>query len=196
MYEALAGIRQSVEEWCRGRSRPPRALLAAWMAYLAFRHSVDGDYTSVLCGLNLGIHEAGHLLAGWMSSGFLMVAAGTLFQLAAPLASAVMFARQPDFFAVSFCGTWLATNLFSVATYMADARALDLPLVSVGGGEVVHDWNYMLSALHLLDWDTRLAAAVRGLAFLVAWSSVAAAAWMLLRMKADPRATGRSRDGT
>ena len=65
---------------------------------------------------------------------------------------------------------------------MADARELDLPLVTVGGGEVDHDWNFMLSALHLLDWDTRIATLVRLVAFVVTWSSVAAGAWMLWLM--------------
>jgi hypothetical protein len=90
-----------------------------------------------------------------------------------------MFARQPDYFAVAFGGTWLATNLYNVAAYMADARDLDLPLVNVGGGEADHDWNFILSAVGLLPWDTVLAAVVRVLAFLAAWGSVAAGAWML-----------------
>src|SRR5207253_2494489 len=48
-------------------------------------------------------------------------------------------ARQPDWFAVTFSGAWLATNLYGVATYVADAREMDLPLVTVGGGEPGHD---------------------------------------------------------
>jgi hypothetical protein len=113
---------------------------------------------------------------------------GPLLQVAAPLVSARMFTRQPDYFAAAFCGTWLATNLYNVAAYVADARAQDLPLVSVGGGEVTHDWSYMLGVLHLLEWDTRLAGLVRLAAFLVAWSSVAAGAWLLWEMREQARA--------
>jgi hypothetical protein len=187
MPETLTELREAVGDWCAERSWIPRAPLLAWMAYLALRHLLDVDYTSILGALNLGIHEAGHLLFGWLPGEFLMVAGGTILQLAAPLASAWMFARQPDYFAVSFSGTWLATNLYNVATYMADARELDLPLVSVGGGEADHDWNFMLSALHLLDWDTRLAGVVRVLAFVLAWSSVAAGGWMLRLMATRSR---------
>lgn len=182
MHEALADARETVEDWCRARSWAPRAPLLLWMAYLSLRHLLDVDYASVLGALNLGIHEVGHLFFGWLSWDFLTIAGGTLLQLAAPVLSAWMFVRQPDYFACAFCGTWLATNLYNVATYMADAREMDLPLVSVGGGEVDHDWNFMLSALHLLDWDTRIATLVRIVAFVVTWSSVAVGAWMLWLM--------------
>jgi hypothetical protein len=79
-------------------------------------------------------------------------------------------------------GFWEATNLYGVATYMADARALELPLVTVGasGGEVEHDWNYLFYSLGMLNHDTAIAAAVRVLAFLVLWGSVALGGWMVL----------------
>jgi hypothetical protein len=177
---------ETVEEWCATRSPWARAPLLAWMAYVGVRHLFDTDYSSLLGGLNLGIHEGGHLLFSWLSWDFLTVAGGTLLQLAAPVASGWMFSRQPDYFAAAFCGSWLATNLYSIATYMADARELDLPLVNVGGGEGDHDWNYMLASVGLLQWDTVLAALVRVVAFLVAWGSVAAGAWMLWRMRRTP----------
>lgn len=171
-----------VAAWCAGRSALARTLLLLWLAYVGLRHLGDSDYHSLLGALNLGLHEAGHLLFGWQPFDFLAIAGGSLLQLAAPLLSAVMFARQPDYFACTFCGAWLSTNLYDVATYMADARELDLPLVSVGGGEVVHDWNAMLTTLGLLEWDTRLAGLVRLAAFLAMWLSVTAGAWMLWRM--------------
>ncbi len=171
-----------MDDWCARRSPWPRAPLLLFMAYVSARHLADSDYESLLGALNLGIHEAGHLLFSWLSWDFLTAAGGTLLQLAAPIASAWMFAGQPDYFASVFCGTWLATNLYGVATYMADARELDLPLVSVGGGDADHDWNFMLSAVGLLNWDTRLALLVRVLAFLIAWISVAAGGWLLVRM--------------
>jgi hypothetical protein len=194
MPEMIEDAREAVEDWCRDRSWTLRAPLLLWMIVLAVRHLLDTDYQSLLGPLNLGIHEAGHLLFGWLSWDFLTVAGGTLLQLGAPLASMYLFSRQPDYFAATFCGTWLATNLYNVATYMADARELDLPLVTVGGGDADHDWNFMLSAVGLLDWDTRLAAVVRLLAFVVAWAAVAVGAWMLWRMAAPVGASGGSKE--
>ena len=182
MPEWLEDARDAIEDWCRDRSWIPRAPLLLWMIVLGVRHLLDTDYTSLLGPLNLGIHEAGHLLLGWLSWDLLTAAGGTLLQLGAPLASIWMFSRQPDYFAAAFCATWLATNLYNVATYMADARELDLPLVTVGGGDAEHDWNFMLSAVGLLGWDTTVAALVRIVAFFVAWAAVAAGSWMLWRM--------------
>ena len=55
------------------------------------------------------------------------------------------------YFAVPICGAWLSTNLYSVATYMADARAQQLPLLTVGDPEFVeHDWFVMFSGIHVL----------------------------------------------
>jgi len=184
MGERIDAIRERIEAWCEGRSAAVRAPLLLWLAYAGVRHLADTDYTSVVGALNLGIHEGGHLLFSWLGWDFLTVAGGTILQLAAPLGAAVMFARQPDWFAVSFSGGWLATNLYSVATYAADAREMNLPLVTVGDGECLgncHDWNYMLAALHLLSLDRAIATLFRVAAFACLWGSVAAGGWMLWR---------------
>ncbi|HVS25914.1 MAG TPA: hypothetical protein VHE58_01165 [Burkholderiales bacterium] len=185
----LRAFREEIETWCRGRLWYGRALFLLWLAWIGIEHLRDPLYSSLFGGLNLGIHEAGHLLFRFFGFEFLMVAGGTLLQLAAPVGAAVMFLRQPDYFALSVCGAWLAINFYNVAIYMADARAMELPLVSVGGGgDVIHDWHYMLSTLHLLAWDTRFAAFTRLIAFLVMWGSIAFGAWMLWKMaKTRPR---------
>ena len=44
-----------------------------------------------------------------------------------------------------------STNLMNVSVYMADAWAMQLLLVSLGGGdEVIHDWNWLFTKLGLL----------------------------------------------
>jgi hypothetical protein len=178
-------IVEEVSDWCRGRSFVVRLPLLAWMAWIGLRHLVDGDYQSLFKPLTLGIHEGGHLLFGWQPFDFLSTFGGTLLQLAAPMGAAVMFWRQPDFFAVAVAGAWLADSLYDVGRYMADAREMDLPLVTVGDGEcfdVCHDWHYMLRETGLLAFDTRLAGLTRLLAFVVIWTAVGLACWMLLRM--------------
>jgi hypothetical protein len=180
--EAVDGAREAVFEWCREHSALPRIPLVLYMAWIGVRHLADTDYASWFAALNLGIHEGGHLLFGWQPWQFLTVAGGTLLQLAAPLASAWMFCRQPDYFAVAVCGGWLSTNLYGIATYAADAQELDLPLVNVDGGEADHDWAYMLEAVGLIEWDHTLAFLIRVVAFAVMWSSVAAAVAMLRLM--------------
>ena len=183
--------RAEVEEWCAGRSWLVRAPVLVWLAWVGVRHAEDSSYTSIFGPLNLALHEAGHLLFAFFPGDFVTVAGGTLLQLAAPVVSAVMFYRQPDYFAITVCGAWLATNLYNVAEYMADARAQELPLVTVGDGECVicHDWGYMLGQVGLLSLDTTLAGLVRLLAFVVMWTSIAAGAWMLWQMARTMRTT-------
>jgi len=54
-----------------------------------------------------------------------------------------------------------------LATYMADARAQDLPLLTVGDAEyVIHDWNYLFGRLGVLEHDTQIASAVRMIGWL------------------------------
>ncbi|MGH8751517.1 MAG: zinc ribbon domain-containing protein [Burkholderiales bacterium] len=173
--------RDKIETWCAGRVWYGRALLLLWLGWIGIEHLRDPLYSSLFGGLNLGIHEAGHLLLRFFGFEFLMVAGGTLLQLAAPIISALMFLRQPDYFALSVCGAWLGTNFYNVATYMADARAQELPLVG-WGSDIIHDWHYMLPKLHLLAWDTRLGSFTRLMAFLVMWGSVVLGAWMVWRM--------------
>lgn len=171
--------RELVEAWAAGRQWVPRALLLAYFAYVGVRHLRDPLYSSIFGGINLGIHEAGHLVFGFLGE-WLMVAGGTILQCAAPILATWLLLRQGDWFGLPVGGFWEATNLYNVATYMADARAQELPLVTIGGGEpaVAHDWAYLLESVGLLEHDERLAGLVRIAAFLLLWGSVLLGAWM------------------
>jgi len=69
-----------------------------------------------------------------------------------------------------FFENWLYT-----ATYMADARAQVLPLVTTGDPDFVeHDFHAIFSSLGVLDHDTQIATVVRvlgwcGMLTVVAW---------------------------
>ena len=107
---------------------------------------------SLLDGVDLAIHETGHLVFGPFGE-FVGFAGGTLFQLIMPLAFVVYFWRRGDRHAASVALWWVGQNCGHIAYYVADARAQDLPLV--GGGE--HDWNYLLGRMDLLAHDRGIA---------------------------------------
>lgn len=177
----LGAWRQEFDEWATGRSWPVRVpvlLFCAWHLVFWF---ADPDRWNIFSGLNLGIHEAGHLLTGAFGT-FVCALAGSLAQCLAPVAAGAVFVRQRDFFALSLCLTWLASNLFYVAQYVADASDMALPLVSVGGGDVYHDWNTLLDLLGMLGSEGFLAGCLRLAAFACAIAGVAWGSWVLWRM--------------
>lgn len=103
----------------------------------------------ILDGIDLFIHEAGHPILGLFGWRFLMMAGGTIFQLAFPIAFVVHFRRDGQPRSADACVAWVGQNLLNIGRYAADARAQELPLV--GGGE--HDWTYLLDCFGLLPHD-------------------------------------------
>lgn len=180
----FAAIANDAREWAgEDRRAELRVILLLYLAWLFFGYLRDPHYGSIFGGISLGIHELGHLLFGWAPQ-FLQALGGTLAEVAAPLAAAVMFLRQRDYFAMSVAGLWLSYALFGVATYVGDARAMELPLVSVGGGEVFHDWDVILTTLGAERLDGALAGLTRVCAFVVGSASIAFGVWICWRIVA------------
>jgi hypothetical protein len=124
------------------------------------------------------IHEGGHLLFRFFGE-FLAVAGGTILQLSVPLMLATFFIFQRQILGTAFCMFFFFEQFLPVATYMADARAQELPLLTIGDGDdVIHDWAYLFGRLGVLDHDTQIAHAVRVLGWL---GMIATVAWMIWR---------------
>lgn len=182
MAEFIAGIINEAASWAKGRNYLVRLPFLFWFAYVFIRHLGDPMYSSVLGPLNLGIHELGHFVFSPFGS-FIAVMGGTLLQLAAPVAGMINFYIQRDYFAITLCFGWLATNFFDVARYASDARSMSLPLVSpFGMGNVVHDWNYMLGRLGILRLDRMVGFIFRLFAFVSMSACLLSCAWLLYRM--------------
>ena len=180
--EFLITLKDEAIEWCKGKNWMVRLPFLLWFFYVLVRHLSDPMYSSILGPLNLGIHELGHFIFGFLGQ-FLGVAGGTIFQLFVPIFAVFNFYRQNDFFSMTLSFGWLSTNLFSVATYVSDARALELPLVTpFGGDSVVHDWEYLLSTMNVLEYDTVIGSVFRVLAVISMLVCFIAGAWLLLRM--------------
>lgn len=168
-----------------GRTWKPisRPAVVAWLvfyvAFLAYAFSEHGGGLFI-DNANLLIHEGGHNLFGWFGP-TLGLWGGTLLQWLVPFLLAAYFftERQPAGFVFSlffFFENWLYT-----ATYMADARAQELPLVTTGDPDFVeHDFHAIFSSLGVLDYDTKIALVVR----IVGWCGMlACVAWLALRLR-------------
>jgi hypothetical protein len=169
------------EDW----EKISKPALMAWTAFYALflYDALRGRGFLLLIDLVfVPIHEGGHLLFGYFGE-TLHVAGGTLLQLFVPFALAFYFAlrRQPA--GTAFCAFFFFEQFFPVSRYMADARAQELPLVTIGDPELAqHDWFALFSKFGVLEHDTQIASVVRGIGWL---GMLATLAWLLRRGLAD-----------
>jgi hypothetical protein len=157
--------------------------LVAWLvffcSFLIYAFSMHGSYLFI-DSANLVVHEGGHLLFGWFGQ-TLGLWGGTILQWLVPLLLAAYFFRQRQAPAFIFCMLFFFENWLYTATYMADARAMVLPLVTAGDSDYVeHDWNTIFSNLGILPYDTKIAAVIR----FVGWCGmIACVAWLGSRLR-------------
>jgi hypothetical protein len=153
-------------------------VLVAAIGYFAW----FGDgWVPLVDDANFAVHEAGHPLVGLFSER-LAVYGGTLAQLAFPAVCMVEFWRRREALSCALCGVWLGQSLLNVARYVADARAMRLPLAGFGE-HPLHDWNLILSRWGLLREDGLLADGLR----IVAWLGIAAALGFAVRRWRESR---------
>jgi len=164
--------------------RPPLVLLRWGLAALGTLAlawlSLTGDgWVPFLSGVDLGVHEFGHLLFSWAPR--LGVAlAGSAVQLAAPAGLAAYFWWRRDRLATMLMVAWLGMSLNNVAVYIADAPRMQLPLFGDDGSGAGHDWRAILGELGWLEHADALAGLVRAgsvLAFLAALGLAGWFAW-------------------
>jgi hypothetical protein len=160
LTERLPFLEPLEDEW----TPIPRALLAIWLLFYAAFFYQEAHGRGVLLMIDLvfiPVHEGGHLLFRWFGE-FISVAGGTILQLLVPLLLASYFFYKRQSQGVAFCMFFFFEQFLPIATYMADARAQELPLLTVGDGEyVIHDWNYLFSKLGVLQHDIQIAGATR-----------------------------------
>jgi hypothetical protein len=183
----------SLVEWSGAREdwRPiSRWAVVAWLVFyvlfLIYAFSMHGGFL-LIDSANLVVHEGGHLLFGWFGR-TLGLWGGTILQWLVPLMLAAYFFRERQTAAFVLCMFFFFENWLYTATYMADARAMALPLVTAGDSDYIeHDWNTIFSSLSLLPYDTRIASIVR----FIGWCGMlASVAWLTVRLRAATRDDG------
>jgi hypothetical protein len=113
--------------------------------------------------VNLPFHEAGHIIFRPFGA-FITSLGGTLGQLLMPsICMGVLLFKTRDPFGASVALWWVGENFLDIAPYINDARAGQLPLLGGNFGHSApygfHDWEYLLTESHLLQYDHVLAKA-------------------------------------
>ena len=123
-------VTQSPARWVAGL-----AAIGA-MCWVAFEQN---ERVPILTYVNLGIHEAGHMLT-YSASELHTSIAGSIAQVAVPLLIALYFLfRRGDWVGAGVCLVWAATSAAEVSLYVADAPTQKLDLI----GDK-HDWAFIL----------------------------------------------------
>lgn len=159
------------------RKKLPKLIVAVvailyflWCAYDPYQwHLIDG--------VNLVIHEAGHLIFSPFGE-FMMIAGGSLFQVIMPALFVGYFCYNEKYYSAALVLFWVGESILNVSVYAGDAQALLLPLL--GGNDSLHDWNYLLTSLNLLPATAKIAGGIRLLGTIV----IALAAFGSLRFAA------------
>jgi hypothetical protein len=130
------------------------AIAAAYFLWCAY----DPYQWHLIDGVNLLIHEAGHIVFRPFGE-FMAIAGGSLFQVIMPALFVGYFIYHRKFYSAALVLFWVGESILNVSVYAGDSLALQLPLL--GGEDTLHDWNYMLTSLNLLQSTAKIAGAIR-----------------------------------
>jgi hypothetical protein len=154
---------------------------AACVVLIGMLSGASGARVPFLSGVDLGIHEFGHLVTFW-APWRVTAAAGSVFQVAAPLALAAYFGfARREWWAAAPLLAWAGASARNVAVYIADAPYQRLSLW--GGPGVLHDWAQLLAGTPM-----RFAGTIAWTVNAAGWAMMAVALFIALRSAAAPLA--------
>jgi hypothetical protein len=123
--------------------------------------------------IDLVFHEAGHVIFGFFGR-FIAVLGGSLNQVLIPVICTAVFVRRKQFGSAAVTLFWTGQSLVDVSVYVADGRAMALPLLAEG---LIHDWNFILGTLGLLNAAESLGRLTFGLGALTMLAALALLGW-------------------
>src|SRR5712664_28090 len=133
----------------------------------------SGALLNFLHLIDLVFHEAGHVIFGFFGR-FIAVLGGSLNQVLIPAICTGVFLARRQYGSAAVTLFWTGQNLADVAVYVADGRAMALPLLADG---LIHDWNFILGRLGLLYAAESLGRLTFGLGALVMLAALALVGW-------------------
>jgi len=123
--------------------------------------------------VDLVFHEAGHVIFGFFGR-FVAVLGGSLNQVLIPMLCTAVFVWRTQLASAAVMLFWTGQSICDVAVYVADGRALALPLLAEG---LIHDWNFILGTLGLLNAAESLGRLTFALGALTMLAALVLLAW-------------------
>src|SRR5213083_3470699 len=123
--------------------------------------------------INLVFHEAGHVIFGFFGR-FVAVLGGSVNQVLVPAVCTGVFLARRQYGSAAVTLFWTGESLADVAVYVADGRAMALPLLADG---LIHDWNFILGRLGLLYAAESLGRLTFGLGALAMLAALGLLGW-------------------
>jgi len=123
-------------------------ILVIAVAYFVYYALTLNSSSHFIDTVDLIFHEAGHTIF-FFTGDFFRMLAGSAFQVFIPLFFSLYFYFSNQKFSGALCLLWVGQNLLNVSVYAGDAVNMSLDLL--GGDSVIHDWNYLLVSLGLLN---------------------------------------------
>ena len=155
------------------KREPYKAVIAVVAAAYFFWAVIRPSEWRLIDGVNLIIHEAGHPIFALFGE-FIGIAGGTLLQIIVPTAFVLYFHFQAKPYSAALTLFWVGQSLANVSVYARDAMVMQLPLL--GGDDSIHDWNYLLNSLRLLQSTPVIANMIQACALLTT-AAAALLAW-------------------
>jgi len=200
----LEGLQQKVERYAQGKT---------WYWYVPVW--LFGLYVFVsLCGYDpdksmplpiaIGqsfdflLHEMAHIVTAFLPA-ILTAAAGSLSELLLGTALVVAAFKTRSYMTSLISCLWFMLACQSAGVYMADARAQNLELLSLGAAlsgsdEATHDWHFVFGQLHILSLDIFIGDSVRFMGIVVGLFGLAFTAWVIYFMIQPPAASDQLND--
>lgn len=124
-------------------------LLCFLVAVTYFVYAAYTPHTwHLIDGANLLIHEGGHGITIFFGE-FINIAAGSLLQILFPVLFSIYFFFRKEIYSACVTLLWMGESMVNVGIYAGDALDMSLPLI--GGEDVIHDWNYLLTHTNTLS---------------------------------------------
>jgi len=145
-------------------------------SFYFFSFAVSGDKWNFLSIFNLFFHEAGHVIFIFFGQ-FIHIIGGSLTQVLIPTIVIYSFWHKGYNYAAAFFSFWLGQNLIEVAHYAGDAQKMQLELL--GGQDVIHDWNYLLTKTGLLPLTDVIAGVIYTLGLVTMFAALFGCVYIL-----------------